>query len=89
MLTRPNAYSLFNAPYVIKAILHMLILYSVFLLYFPQKTTLRQPDTSSEKEPSVSPKDVIPEEKDETPKEVELDQNQRNDNPAIEEDPGM
>ncbi|XP_028025566.1 latrophilin Cirl isoform X2 [Bombyx mandarina] len=52
-----------------------------------KKTTLRQPDTSSEKEPSVSPKDVIPEEKDETPKEVELDQNQRNDNPAIEEDP--
>ncbi|XP_063542815.1 latrophilin Cirl isoform X3 [Cydia strobilella] len=47
-----------------------------------KKTTTRQPDSSSEREPQQSPKETLPEVQEEVPKVVEPENRPRNDKPS-------
>lgn len=50
------------------------------------KTTTRQPDSSSEREPQQSPKETLPEVQEEVPKAVEPENRPRNDKPSKDKD---
>ncbi|XP_075986920.1 calcium-independent receptor for alpha-latrotoxin isoform X4 [Anticarsia gemmatalis] len=50
-----------------------------------KKTTTRQPDSSSERDPPQSPRESIPEVKEEVPKVVEQDHSVKNDKPKEDE----
>lgn len=53
-----------------------------------QKTTTRQPDSSSERGPPQIPRESVPVVKEESPKAVEADHSPRNDKPNKEEEAG-